>query len=263
MNGWLCYNETGAEKNAWFIDRLIREAEKRGISLSLKIIKGFPFTFDCLPDFAIVRFICPLLNDYFQSHGVRVFNNALTARVACDKWLTYQFLSDNGMPVLETELCFHQTMSFPLVAKSRDGHGGNEVFWVENEPALEKVKNTLGCTDFIVQKPSDILGKDMRVYAVGGEIIACVLRTAKTDFRSNFSLGGSVTLVQADEKQKKLVKQLYELLHFDFVGIDFLPTKNGWVINEIEDSAGARMLYSLSDMDIACTMIEHVQKTLL
>lgn len=263
MNGWLCYNKTGAEKNAWFINRLISEAGKHGLSLSLKIIDGFPFSFENLPDFAIVRFICPLLNDYFQSHGVRVFNNALTTRIACDKWLTYEFLLDNGMPVLQTELCFKQSMPFPLVAKSRDGHGGSEVFWVKNKTALERVKNILDCNDFILQKPSDILGKDMRVYAVGGEIVACVLRTSKTDFRSNFSLGGSVALTQPDEQQKKLVKKLYELLRYDFVGIDFLPTENGWVINEIEDSAGARMLYSISDTDIASLMIQHVQKTLL
>ena len=263
MQGWLCYNSLSAEKNAWFISRLIEESKKRGLCLSLKIIDDLPFDFDTLPDFAIVRFICPSLNEYLESRGVRVFNNAKTAKIACDKWLTYQFLIEHGMPVLETELLLERTLSYPFITKTRDGHGGQEVFWVENERALKRVTNTKNPDSFIVQRPSDITGKDIRIYSVNGEITACVLRTAKNGFKSNFSLGGSVELVQADTQQKKLVKKIYDLLHFDFVGIDFLPTKNGWVINEIEDSAGARMLYSLSDIDIACTMMEHVKKSLL
>lgn len=258
MTGWLCYDKKGAERNAWFINRLIEKANARGLSLSLKIIESLDFSFPVLPDFAIVRFICPLCNDQLQTQGVRVFNNAKTARIACDKWLTYEFLLDHGIPVLETELAFQRTLSFPVVAKARDGHGGTEVFWAEDERTLKNIETKLRCTDFILQRPSDILGKDVRVYAVGGEIVASVLRTAKEGFKSNFSLGGNVMLVEADEQQKKIVKKIYDLLGFDFIGIDFLPTKNGWVVNELEDSAGARMLYSLSDIDIADLMIEHV-----
>ena len=99
----------------------------------------------------------------------------------------------------------------------------------------------------------------MRVYAIGGEIIASVLRESESDFRSNYSLGGNIRLVEADEQQKKLVKRIYELLGFDFIGIDFLPTEHGWVVNELEDAAGARMLYSVSDIDIAERMVEQIK----
>ncbi len=258
MNGWLCYDEIGAKRNAWFINHLIEKASARGISLSLHVIGNPPFAFPTLPDFAIVRFICPALNEWFEAQGVRVYNNAKTAKIACDKWQTYRFFLDHGIPVLQTELASSRSLPFPLVAKARDGHGGTEVFWVENETELLHVKDTLCVEDFIVQRPSDILGRDMRVYAVGGKIVASVLRESNADFRSNYSLGGNIRLVEADEQQKKIVKKIYDLLGFDFIGIDFLPTKNGWVVNELEDSAGARMLYALSDIDIADLMIDHV-----
>ena len=174
MNGWLCYDEIGAKRNAWFINRLIEKASARGISLSLRVIDNLNFSFPTLPDFAIVRFICPTLNEWLEAQGVRVYNNANTARIACDKWLTYQFLLLHGIPVLETELVSARTIPFPLVAKARNGHGGSEVFWVKNETELTRIKDKLKNQDFIVQRPSNILGKDMRVYAIGGEIIASV-----------------------------------------------------------------------------------------
>ena len=102
----------------------------------------------------------------------------------------------------------------------------------------------------------------MRIYAVGGESVAAVLRSSETGFRSNFSLGGSVELIKPSEQQKAIVKTLYRELKFDFVGIDFLPTKTGWVLNEIEDAAGARMLYALSNIDSAEYIVRRIKQTL-
>ena len=101
------------------------------------------------------------------------------------------------------------------------------------------------------------------MYAIGGKVVASVLRRSENNFKSNFSLGGSVQLAQVDEKQKAIVKTLYEQLKFDYVGIDFLPTKSGWVLNEIEDSAGARMLYACSDIDIVRLYAEYIAKEIV
>jgi glutathione synthase/RimK-type ligase-like ATP-grasp enzyme len=147
--------------------------------------------------------------------------------------------------------------------KTRDGHGGEEVFWVENQAEAEQIfQASGGDKGYILQKPNEILGRDMRVYAIGGEIVASVLRKSEKDFRSNFSLGGVVEYAQADEMQKEIVKTLYEKLHFDYIGVDFMPTKNGWVLNEMEDSAGARMLYSCSDFDIVKAYAERIAKAI-
>ena len=61
---------------------------------------------------------------------------------------------------------------------------------------------------------------------------------------------------------RKIVKKLRKKLKFDYVGVDFLPTKSGWVLNEIEDSAGSRMLYSLSDFDVAERYIDYIKSVL-
>lgn len=255
MHGWLIYDKASAEKNAWFIRRLIELAKENGLSLTLKTDEDF----SRLPDFALVRVIRPDINAKLEKAGVRVFNNAKTARIACDKWQTYLACKDLGVPVLPTAKTYTQEIGLPCIVKTVDGHGGAEVFLAQTGAEVARLQGAYENT--VVQKRGAVLGKDMRVYAIGGEIVAGVLRTSEKDFRSNFSLGGQVRLAQADELQKQIVKKLYENLAFDFVGVDFLPDGNGgWILNEIEDSAGARMLYATSNIDIAKLYIEYIKK---
>ena len=72
MHGWLIYDKASAEKNAWFIRRLIELAKENGLSLTLKTDEDF----SRLPDFALVRVIRPDINAKLEMAGVRVFNNA-------------------------------------------------------------------------------------------------------------------------------------------------------------------------------------------
>ncbi len=262
MKGWLVYDALGANRNEWYISRLQTEAESCGLALELKIFGEGDFTAlsqGCLPDFAIVRTICPQINKRLEALGVRTFNNGKTAEIACDKYKTYLACKAWNIPVLPTWRAGERT-EFPCVMKRTDGHGGTEVFWIESEAEIEKIKQTGG--EYIFQTPNEILGKDMRVYAVGGEIVGAVLRSSSSGFKSNFSLGGRVQAVTADKAQKAIVARLYQELGFDYVGIDFLPTKEGWVLNEIEDSAGARMLYECTDVGIAELFIKHVYNQL-
>lgn len=246
MKGWLIYEEQGAVRNRWFIRRLIDEAKSYGADLQLRLVHeldGAP-----LPDFAIVRAMDASVNDKLEKRGVRTVNNAQTAKIANDKWETYLLCKRLNLPVLETVRAETPPKTFPQIFKSRGGHGGAEVFWThtlaEAQAKAEEGKR------YVFQTPNRIVGKDMRVYAIGGKIVGAVLRQSERDFRSNFSLGGNVVFAQADEWQKATVEKLYQELRFDFVGVDFLPTEEGWVLNEIEDSAGTRMLYHCSDIDI-------------
>lgn len=258
MNGWLIYDAAGAKRNEWFIRRLIDEAEQAGLSL---LLKDAAFS-EKLPDFAVVRTIAPQLSARLEGAGVRVFNNAETSRIANDKYETYRLCKKLGLPVLPTTN--EGVPPYPHVIKSVDGHGGAEVFRVENAAQRAAAIEALQGKAYISQTLCNITGRDMRAYAVGGECVAAVLRVSDRDFRSNFSLGGSVTLCQADEAQREMVRTLYRRLRFDFVGVDFLPDgKGGWYLNEIEDCAGARMLYKTSDIDIAAHMIARIKKTLV
>ncbi|MBQ8684754.1 MAG: ATP-grasp domain-containing protein [Clostridia bacterium] len=260
--GWLLYTAENAAKNEWFISRLRVELAGCGVELALKILPpndDFDGAFvEKLPDFAVVRSIRPKANEWLEGRGVRTFNNAKTASIACDKWQTYRFCKERDIPVLPTWREKPSTASYPLVMKTTDGHGGAEVFWLNDESDLSRRKERLKGREYILQAPCDRLGKDMRIYAIGGEPVGAVLRSSDADFRSNFSLGGRVEKAEPSEEQRAIVERLYEELRFDYIGVDFLPHGGGWVLNELEDAAGARMLYACSDIDIVKLYARHI-----
>lgn len=263
MRGWLIYDRAGAERNAWFIAYLVRLSKEYGIPLEVKILEDIQTELRDLPDFAIVRSIAPKLNERLESLGVRTVNNAVTSRIAGDKYETYLRGKEWNIPVLKTWLYDRENLpaegEFPLVCKTTDGHGGQEVLWIESKEQCPRFKDG---RKRILQTPSKVLGKDMRAYVLGGEIVGCVLRESERDFRSNFSLGGKVKPVAPTAEQREIVKTLYEKLRFDYVGVDFLPNGENWVLNEIEDAAGARMLYECTDKDIARLFIVYLKETL-
>ena len=263
MHGWLVYSQEGYDLNRWFADRLSVSAAEEGLDLTRCIISGDGgLPSGPMPDFAVMRVIRPDLSAMLEAKGVRVFNDAETARVANDKWETFLLARKLGIPVLDTKrftLPECGAMRFPCVVKSLDGHGGSEVFLVRDADTLEPILAMTGKSAFITQPLCDEPGVDMRVYMLGGEAIAAVRRTSETDFRSNFKLGGKVERVDPEPSVVEIARRLYDHLKFDFVGVDFIRHGGRWILNEIEDVVGTRMLYATVDLDVASLFMRHVR----
>lgn len=261
MNGWLIYDKKGAERNGWFIEKLIAEFAALGHTLHLKIVEdGWG---DEGADFVIVRTINPKINAYFEAKKVPVFNGEKVARVACDKWQTYLFCKENHIPVMETKLLGEEKpFPFPFVVKSRDGHGGSEVFLIADERAWQERKAEIDISRFIAQPLCDEQGKDMRVYLLGDKVLAAMLRASTTDFRSNYSLGGRAEKTEISPSQKEVLERITTLLSPDFCGVDFIRHNGAWILNELEDSVGTRMLYKHTEIDAVKEYAYYVAKKL-
>ena len=142
--------------------------------------------------------------------------------------------------------------------KSCIGHGGSEVFQADSENDVRRLFSDLQGRKPLVQQMAPVRGRDMRVYVLGGRIIASVLRSSDTDFRANFKLGGKAEIVEPPEEAVDIVRRILPELMPDFVGIDFVFGRERVYLNEIEDVVGTRMLYSLTDLDPALMYMEHV-----
>ena len=260
--GWLIYDEQGARRNEWFISSFLQTAERYGVKLTLKLVEE-DFLSEPLPSFVIVRTIAPQINKFLRERSVPVFNNYQTAKIANDKWLTYTLCEELGIPTMKTQpLSFPLSLPFPLVLKSRNGHGGSEVFLAENSEALEGLLPTMDVNNFIAQEFCSSPGKDMRVYVLGGEVICGMLRQSEKDFRSNFSLGGNASVCEVSKAQKEIIAKLYAALGCDFVGVDFILHNGQWILNEIEDVVGTRMLYAHTKLDIVDLYLKYILKKL-
>ena len=262
MRGLLIYDSAGKARNEWFIGQLIKSAETLKCDLEL-IVADDVSDFDTDVDFAIVRTINPSINEYFENRGIPCFNNVKTSQIANNKWLTYLFAKELGIPVMDTAKPTSaqeaiDTFAFPFVLKTVDGHGGSEVFLADNPDKCKELFSLFGEDKLIIQKLSSEPGVDMRVYMLGGKVLAAARRSSDTDFRSNFSLGGKAQIQDVPNEVETVAKMVCKELGAELVGIDFIRHNGEWILNEIEDVVGTRMLYSLTELDPARLYIEHI-----
>lgn len=222
-------------------------------------------------DFVINRTRDSLIGKHFEKMGCRVFNNSDVTEICNHKGKTHQLINSHGIPSVKTILgnvhYFNPAMlpfSYPVVLKSVSGHGGSEVYLLKNELELTTHLASLRTEDFVLQEPCTNPGVDIRVFALGGEIVAAVRRFCPTDFKSNYSLGGSATAYQLQPHEKQLVEQILGILPFDFIGIDFIINQEGDLLfNEIEDVVGTRTLYlNYPDMDIVDQFLSYIDVAL-
>lgn len=261
--GLILYSDQDTFKNRWFIERCLKEFNNSHFSLKLYNERSIvvPFFSEEKFDFIINRSRNLKVVETFIERGARCFNNIHTNYVANDKYETYVFFSKNKIPCIKTYRSINDVGEYPLVMKSIDGHGGKEVYLVNNKQEAKERWAKKSHKTFIYQKYVKNSG-DLRIYVLGNKVIGAVLRQNEQDFRSNYSLGGSVSKFEPDQALKSLAIKISKLLKADFIGIDFLRTDEGFIANEIEDPVGSRMLYETSDVDAIGLFIKHIKAKL-
>lgn len=239
MSGVLIYTNKEAKRNRFSIEKFIQK-------LDVKLVDE---SFRGDADFVINRTNDYKIAEYFESRGIRVFNPSSLSKIANDKQKCYEFMKENGIEIMPINY-----KGVPAVKKKIDGHGGIDVYMLDKAEPFED--------GYVYQKPCDTLGRDIRVWLIGGKIIASILRSSDTDFRSNFCLGGKASEYTLTDDDRALVYKIADLLDYDYIGIDFIFNNGRLVFNEIEDTVGARMIYSLTDIDIISLYCDYIKEEL-
>lgn len=288
MVAWIIYFREAAEYNREYIKLYMEAGARLGVDVRLIIAEDLKFGVRsnsyfiryrneeiAYPDFAICRAIYPLLTRQLELMGIKVYNNSFVAEVCNDKAKTYQYLARTKIAMPDTEFYKNfqlddlmSTLNEARVIKAVGGHGGSQVFLVDpaatSDKEISEAKKALSGSDLVVQPKIGNRNQDLRVYVIGKEIIAAVLRTSKQGFRANYSLGGEVRLYELNKEEKALVKLIIDQFDFGLVGIDFIVADDGKLIfNEIEDVVGARMLYKCSDINIAEMYLQYIINDLM
>lgn len=258
ISGLIVYNKVDQDKNSWFVKKCL-DGLNDGLFSLIFIEENAVLDYlkDHEVDYVIYRARNDKLLEEIERRGIRCFNNHLTNKTANNKYLTYEFLKENNIPCLESSLNIDDIDSYPIVMKSVDGHGGQEVNLVNSKEEALNIK-TMNNKQFIYQRYIHNKG-DMRLYVLNHQVIAAVIRNNKQDFRSNFSLGGSFSIVEPSQEIKETAIKISKLLNADYIGVDFLKIGNTYLVNEIEDPVGARMLYQTSDIDIISLFIKRIK----
>lgn len=274
VNGWIIYTQEKFLISREYCQLYIDSFKCKGISISVILVEKLSikllnskniFIYEGRqvdkPSFVINRTSDFLLAELLEQTGIKVYNNSYISRVCNDKRLTYSLVANNGIEILDTSIITaaeDEIFSYPYILKDSFGSGGSGVFLVNNSDELNICKDKLKLSKLLYQKVAPEVGKDVRVYVVEKKIVAAVLRSSDTDFRSNFSLGSKASVFELNQKNIELVNSIINMFDFGMVGIDFLVCGNKLIFNEIEDCVGSRMLYKITDINIVDIYAQYI-----
>jgi [lysine-biosynthesis-protein LysW]---L-2-aminoadipate ligase len=186
------------------------------------------------------------LLDGLARRGVRVVNGSGTIVAAHDKLATALRLAAAGVPhprtaqVGQEETERGRRRAFPVVVKPRFGSWGRDVHRCDSEDELrELLAHLAGRAWFerqgaLVQELVPPRGHDLRVLVAAGGVVGAVRRVAAPgEWRTNVALGGHRESVMPPPEARAAAIAAARAVGAGFVGVDLLPSANGWIVLEL------------------------------
>ena len=179
-----------------------------------------------------------------DQRGVTVLNPPSTLLTAHDKLLTARELARFSVPHPRTRLLLPgeapPPVDGPVVVKPRFGSWGRGIHLACNESELEAaVASVSECGWFasqgaLVQDLVPPRGYDLRVLVAGGEPVGSIRRrAARGEWRTNIALGGTREPAAAPPDAIEIALAAAAAAGASLIGVDLLPTDDGWVVIEI------------------------------
>ncbi len=276
-----------SKTNLYQAKRLKEELEKMGVKVDLKrndyfasYIQGENLKKVEDYDFCIYLDKDKYIPLMLEKSGLKLFNSYYSLEVCDDKMITFITLANNGIPMPTTMaglMCYDKneplkqesldlvenTLGYPLVVKESFGSLGKGIRLVNNRQELQDLAEKLKCTPHLFQEfIKTSRGKDIRVIVVGGKVVASMLRSSETDFRSNVELGGIATKYQIDNELTILCQKVAKLLKLDYCGIDILIGEKGYLVCEVNSNAYFGGIERVTGINVAKAFAEHIYNTI-
>lgn len=206
---------------------------------------------------------------HFEAIGVPTINPSTAILRARDKLRSMQVLSrlDVDIPksmvirrVSDLDQALRLVGGTPCVLKLLQGTQGVGVMLVESREAIESVLQafwSLGHTVMLQEFIKESKGKDVRAFVVGDRVVAAMRREAKLgEFRSNIHRGGLGRTLKLDADQEHSVVQAAHAMGLHVAGVDYLESKDGPKIIEVNASPGFQGLEQATKTDIAGAVVD-------
>lgn len=212
---------------------------------------------------------------HLQLLDIPVVNHYLPIVRAKNKVRTLQILSHQGIPIPKTvvihsleylDSAITKIGQFPLIMKTPLGSQGMGVSIVESKRSLlsmlDLIKMNFRHNQIIIQEyVKEAKGKDIRVFIVGGRIIAAMERKAhRGEFRSNFHRGGSIALADISEEETKMAILAVSAIGLDIAGVDIIRTAEGSKVLEVNSNPGLEGITKATKIPVAEHIIRFAEK---
>jgi ribosomal protein S6--L-glutamate ligase len=214
--------------------------------------------------------------------------NTLDSIMSCEnKYVTSKLLQDAGIPVpkmaiIENEETIDSAVKqcggkFPVVLKLLSGSQGIGVSIIESLASLKSVLQTLWKLDsnleVLIQEKIDS-EYDLRIHVLTrkfnapqpDETDAVLLgymrrNRVKKDFRTNYSLGGSVQKTDVNPEQEKIAIEAARVIGCNWCGVDIIVDKKtgkNYVL-EVNASPGTQGLKKATGIDVVSDILDFLE----
>ena len=230
-----------------------------------------------LPDFVIPRMGSDTTYYAFsvirqlQNLGVYVCNDASAIYAVKDKLYMHQLLANCKLASPKTMLAkfpipstiVKREIGFPLVIKNVTGTQGAGIYLCESEEkfvdVMELIYTNNKNANIILQEfIKSSYGRDLRVFVVGGKVVACMERSSSNSFKANYSRGGKVSPYQLTPEIEWLSTETAKLFKLDIAGIDLLFDKTGLKVCEANSAPGFSGMEKVVGQVIAENIIDYI-----
>jgi len=181
---------------------------------------------------------------------------------ARNKYLTLQALHASGVRIPESVLIASRIkteepteyLSPPLVMKLLSGTQGVGVMRVRDVKEAGPIIDTLSELDQMIclQKFLPNPGEDIRVFLVGGEVVAAMKRRAPpNEWRSNIHMGGIGIAHKPTTQEREIAIKAAEAVGVEIAGVDLITVENQPYVIEVNASPGFRGLLAATGINAA------------
>ena len=186
--------------------------------------------------------------------GVEVLNPPRALAAAHDKLLTARALRLAGLPHPRTWLIAEGMPSaapeLPLVLKPRFGSWGRDVVLCRTREELDEALERASFRGWfrehgaLAQELVPPQGWDLRIVVAAGRVVGAARRLAAPgEWRTNVALGGHSEPAAAPLLARTLALAAAQAIRADLVGVDLLPTGNGYVVAELNGAVDVQPWY--------------------
>lgn len=204
---------------------------------------------------------------WLENLGVAVLNPAAAIERTVDKFYTSALLEQAGLPTPRTIVAEDAGSAMAafeemgdVIVKPLFGSGGRGMARVSDEEIAYRVFKALELERavYYVQQALPHEGRDLRVFVVGGRIIAAAWRAAD-GWRTNLARGGRAEKADLPAAWAEMGLRAAAAVGAEYAGVDLLPTGGDVFVLEVNGIPGWRGLQQTTDVDVAAAIVGHLE----
>ncbi len=203
-----------------------------------------------------------------EERGVRVVNSPRVIERTVDKFWTSATLERHGLPTPATVVCesieaayqAREQLGGDVIVKPLFGSMGLGMVRVSDEESAFRVFRAIEAIRgvFYLQRVIDHDGRDIRVFVVGGRVVAAIERRAP-GWRTNLARGGEARALALPPAWAELAVRAADAVGAVYAGVDLLPARDGTVhVLEVNGIPGWQGLQQATGVDIAAVLVEYL-----